>query len=226
MGCTFEDRSYHGQPAYGPALLHSLAEARDMRFANCRFVGSSAYLLAAVPAAPDTASRFQLRGCTLVLDQATPPLGAAEMLAGVVFSGSTQVLSGPQRTDTTRAEWVLGTAGAPASVEVRPGGRLRLLAPHCRYQLPGGLVLGPGAEVEAGAGTELLLPASAGPPPELYVGPGACLLLRRGSTLVLAPGTRLVVAGEVVMETGANFQPGTPRQVQLVGGGRVRVAQP
>ena len=228
VGCTFEDRPYNGQPAYGPALLHSLGEARGMRFTNCRFVGTSAYLLAAVPAASDTASRFQLHGCTLVLNQAAPPLGAAEMLAGVVFSGTTQVLSGPARADTTRAEWVLGAAGVPAAVEVQPGARLQLLAPHCRYQLPSGLVLGPSAEVELGEGATLVLPA---PPPagsgaELSVGPGAQLRLRRGSTLALAPGTRLVVAGEVMVEAGATFQPSTPAQVQLVGRGRVRVAQP
>ncbi|MEJ7666090.1 MAG: hypothetical protein WKG07_44525 [Hymenobacter sp.] len=34
-----------------------------MSFTNCRFVAHRAYLLRAVPAAPDSASAFRVRGC-------------------------------------------------------------------------------------------------------------------------------------------------------------------
>ena len=216
VGCTFEDRPYHGQPAYGTHLLDSKQEASGISFTSCRFVGTRGALLLAVPAAPDSASRFRLRGCTLVLDQAAPPLGVGNVLAGVVFNGDNLVQSGPLRADTTTTDFVLGAAGVPGSVAVAPGGHLRLLAPRCRYHLPAGLVLAQASLVEIGADVTLLLPAQPGEVPELVVAAGARLVVRRGGTLVLGPGTRLVLAGELVVEPGGRFAPDAQAQVQRV----------
>ena len=96
VGCTFEDLPYHDQPAYGIFLLDSDREARRMSFTNCRFVAHHAALLRAVPAAPDSASAFRVRGCTFVLAYADePPLGTASVLADVVFSGDNLFTSSP-----------------------------------------------------------------------------------------------------------------------------------
>jgi hypothetical protein len=226
VGCTFEDRPYHGQPAYGVHLLDSQREARGMSFENCRFVGTQANLLLAVPAAPDSASRFRLHNCTLVLNQAAAPLGPGNVLASAVLSGRCAVLSGPARTDSAVVEFSLGVAGVPASAVVQAGGRLQLLAPRCRYRLPGGLQLRDNALLEIGTAAQVELPAPAVGPvaPELRVAPDARLVVRAGGALAVLAGTRLVLAGQLVVEDGAYFYLDPGATLITLGQGRVQLA--
>ena len=226
VGCTFEDRPYHGQPAYGQHLVYSNQEARALSFTNCRFVGTRNYLLLAVPTAPDSVSRFQLRDCTFELDNAEPPLGAANVLSGVVFSGRTVFQNGPHRADSVRTEFVLGSLAAPGSVVVPASSSLRLTAPGSRYELQNGLLIGSvagAARVEIGSGNELVVREQPGRTPELYIGPASCLVVKRGGRLVLQPHTRVTVAGELVVEEGAYFSPDPAAQVLTAGKGRLRL---
>ena len=221
VGCTFEDRPYRGQPAYGLFLVHSDQEARGLSFTNCRFVAHRAYLLYAVPAAPDSASAFRVRGCTFVLDYAAgPPLGAASVLAGAVLAGHNAVVSGPLRTDTTRQVLRLGAPGAPAPVVA---GRLRLRAAGLRCELPGGLTVGAAGSVVVDADNKLTMNKLMGQPPTLRVGQGARLLIRRGGALALAPRAKVVLAGQLVVESGAYLYQDPLAEVQTQGGGRLRV---
>ncbi|HET9503520.1 MAG TPA: right-handed parallel beta-helix repeat-containing protein [Hymenobacter sp.] len=226
VGCIFEDRPYRGEPAYGQHLVYSNQEARAMSFTNCRFVGTRNYLLLAVPAAPDSASRFRLHDCAFEMDNAELPLGGTDQLTGVVFSGNTVFTNGPHRTDSLAREIVLGRAGVPGSAEVAARGSLQLRAPGCRYRLPAGLRLGQASSVIVGASSALVLSEQTGQQPALYIGPKARLTVRQGGALELPPGTRLTVAGELVLEAGARVDPAALARVQTVGRGRLRVAAP
>ncbi|QKG58644.1 right-handed parallel beta-helix repeat-containing protein [Hymenobacter sp. BRD128] len=224
VGCTFEDRPYRGQPAYGQFLLFSLQEARAMSFTNCRFVGTRHNLLLAVPAAPDSASRFQLRNCTFELSRADPPLGAPDLLAGAVLAGEITFTNNAPRAEAPPRTITLGTAGLATSVVLQAGSRLRLGAGGSRYVLPAGLQSRPGASIVVEAANELVLAAQAGQTPTLYIGPGSRIVVRKGGLLELQPHTRLVLAGELVVEEGARFYQDPLAQTQLVGRGRLRVA--
>jgi hypothetical protein len=223
VGCTFEDRAYHGQPAYGQHLVYSNQEARAMRFTNCRFVGTHNYLLLAQPAAADTASRFRLRGCTFELDNAELPLGSADQLAGVVFSGNTVFVNGPHRAGSQPREIVLGNAELPNSAVIQAGSQLQLLAPDCRYFLPFGLAIGRSGSVLIGAGSKLILSEQAGKTPELYIGPAARLVVKKGGALEVQPHTKVTVAGELVVEEGATFTRDAQAEVRQIGNGRLQV---
>ncbi|RYY18503.1 MAG: hypothetical protein EOO36_08000 [Cytophagaceae bacterium] len=223
VGCTFEDRAYHGQPAYGQHLLYSNAEARAMRFTNCRFVGTRNGLVSAKPAAPDSASRFQFRDCAFEFDTAEPPLGAADQLTGVVFGGSTIFTNGPHRIGSQPREIVLGSAETPNSAVVQAGSQLQLLAPDCRYLLPAGLVVGRSGSVVIGAGSTLVVSEQAGKVPELYVGPTARLVVRKGGTLEMQPHTKVTLAGELVVEEGAHFVRDAQAEVRQIGKGRLQL---
>ncbi|MGI4733585.1 MAG: right-handed parallel beta-helix repeat-containing protein [Janthinobacterium lividum] len=228
VGCTFEDRSYHGQPAYGQFLVYSNHEARALSFANCRFVGTRNYLLHASPAAPDTASRFQLRGCTFELDYTEPPLGGSNQLLGAVFSGSTSFDNGPHRTAPSRTDFVLGTPEAAASAVVAAGGRLQLLAAGCRYLLPGGLRIGQPAKggrasVVVGADNVLVLSEQLTKNPELYIGPNSRLVIKKGGALEVQPHTRVTIAGQLLVEDGAHFYQDPLAEVRTIGKGTLRV---
>ena len=224
VGCTFEDRPYHGQPAYGQHLVYSEAEARRMSFTNCRFVGTRNGLLYAVAAAPDTASAFRLRGCTLVLDQAEPPLGATNRLTPVAFSGTTTVVSGPGRATPAPTDFVFGAAETPGSAVVQPRGQLQLLAPGCRYQLPAGLVVGRAGRVLVGSGSTLVVAEQAGQVPELYIGPAARLVVKKGGTLEIQPRTKVTIAGQLVVEDGASFYQDPLAEVKTTGQGRLQLS--
>nr|WP_262903473.1 right-handed parallel beta-helix repeat-containing protein [Hymenobacter psoromatis] len=166
VGCTFEDRPYRGQPAYGIFLVDSDHEARRMSFTNCRFVAHHTGLLRAVPAAPDSASAFRVRGCAFVLAYADePPLGAASVLAGVVFSGDNSLTSSqppgaePRADATLSAEAELtntltlsGKTRVGATLRIGPGTSLRVPAGAALELLPGAKVILTGPLlVEAGA---------------------------------------------------------------------------
>jgi hypothetical protein len=224
VSCTFEARPYRGEPAYGQHLVYSNQEARAMRFTNCRFLGTRNYLLLAVPAAADTASRFRLQGCTFELDNTEPPLGSADQLAGVVFSGNTAFANGPHRAATAPREIVLGRAGVPRSAVVDTQGSLQLLAPNCRYLLPAGLLLGRDGRVVVGAGSTLVLSEQSGRAPESYIGPGARLVVKKGGVLEIRPHTRVTIAGQLVVEEGAVFSQDPSAEVQVTGRGRLQIS--
>lgn len=227
VGCTFEDRPYRGQPAYGQYLVYSNQEARAMSFTNCRFVATRNYLLLAVPAAPDTASRFRLAGCTFEIDNATPPLGASNSLGNAVFGGQTVFQNGPHRADSVRTEFLLGSPESPRSVVMPAGSSLRLTAPGSRYLLQNGLLIGPtagqgAASVEVGPDNTLVLRGQPGRTPELYIGPAARLVVRRGGRLEIQPHTKVTIAGQLVVEEGAYFDQSAQAEVQTTGHGRLR----
>jgi hypothetical protein len=229
VGCTFEDRPYHGQPAYGQFLMYSNQEARAMRFTNCRFVGTHNYLLLAVPAALDTASRFQLRSCTFEIDNAEPPLGAANTLSNAVFSGQNAFQNGPHRVDSLRTDFLLGSPAAPGSAVVQAGSSLRLTAPGSRYLLQNGLLIGSATSqdatsVEVGSGNALVLREQPGHTPELYIGPAARLLVRRGGRLEIQPHTKVTIAGQLVVEEGAYFTQSESTTVQTEGRGQKQIS--
>jgi hypothetical protein len=231
VGCTFEDRPYHGQPAYGQHLVYSNQEARAMSFTNCRFVGTRNYLLLAVPAALDSASRFQLQGCTFELDNAEPPLGGSNTLGSAIFRGQNTFQNGPHRADSVRTDFLLGSLAVPGSVVVQAGSSLRLTAAGSRYLLQNGLVIGPAtskgaASVEVGSGNALVLREQPGHTPELYIGPAARLVVKKGSTLEIQSHTKVTIAGQLVVEEGGYFIQSPQADVQAVGHGRVKLIPP
>ncbi|TVT41788.1 hypothetical protein FNT36_10220 [Hymenobacter setariae] len=230
VGCTFEDRPYHGQPAYGQHLVYSNKEARAMSFTNCRFVGTRNGLLYAATAAADSASAFRLQNCTFVLNQAEPPLGVDNLLTNVVFSGVTTVEGGPQRATPAPASFGLGTAEAEKSIVVRSGGQLRLLAPGCRYLVQNGLTIGqPGARgaarVLVGPDNILALKQVPGKEPELYIGPQAQLVIKKGGALELPPHTQVTIAGQLLIEDGAYFFQDPQAKVITTGRGKLHLVQ-
>jgi len=224
VGCTFEDRPYRGEPAYGQHLLYSNQEARAMSFTKCRFVGTRNYLLLAVPAASDSVSRFQIRGCTFELSNAEPPLGGADQLAGVVFSGTTVFASGPHQAGSQPREIVLGNDNTPYSAVVQASSQLQLLAPGCRYLLPAGLVAGQASSVVVGVGSTLVLSKQTGNMPELYIGPGARLVVQKGGALEVQPYTKVTIAGQLVIEDGAVFFQDPTAEVHTTGRGRLHLS--
>ena len=154
VGCTFEDLPYRGRPAYGLFLVDSDREARGMSFTNCRFVAHYAYLLRAVPAVADSASAFQVRGCTFVLAYAAePPLGAASVLAGAAFSGDNVFARNPPPGGEPGADAILQTETEPItaltlSEKSRVAGQLSIGSDICLLVPTGGaLVLLPRASV-------------------------------------------------------------------------------
>ena len=224
VGCTFEDRPYRGRAAYGIFLLQSDKEARAMSFTKCRFVGTRNALLLARPAAPDSASRFQLRNCTFEFDNAEPPLGSLDQIAGAVFGGKTIFMNGPHRADLPLREVVLGVAGLPASAVLSAGSSLQLRAAGCRYLLPAGLRSDRSASLVVGPANVVILQEQAGQTPTLYVGPASRVVVQRGGSLQMKPHTKLLIAGQLVVERGAYFYQDSLAQVQLVGRGRLRLA--
>jgi hypothetical protein len=227
VGCTFEDRAYRGQPAYGQFLVYSNQEARGMSFTNCRFVATRNGLLFARPAAPDTASRFRLRGCTLVLDQVEPPL-TTSAIWGAVFSGATVVESGPHRVTPVRQDFVLGDSTAAPGLAIEAGS-LQLLAPGGHYRLASSLDLGrpPGrgaASLVVGADNVLVVSAKNEKITELYIGPIARLVVKKGGTLEIRPHAKVTIAGQLVVEEGAHLVQDPQADVRTVGQGRLQMS--
>jgi hypothetical protein len=231
VGCTFEDRPYRGQAAYGPFLVYSDQEARRMSFTNCHFIGHGSYWLLARPAAPDTASAFRLRGCTFsYVGGDNPPLGAGDQLLGAVFSGDNALESSGLAGDSLRIRMQLGDSVGRAPTVVQGPGSLRLAVANADYVVPSGLAIGRGAgaargaRVEVVAGSLLLTNKVVDWTPELYIGPTSQLVIKKGAALAIGPHTRLTIAGQLVVEDGAYFyaDPATP--VVMVGRGQLRLA--
>ena len=231
VGCTFEDRAYHGQTAYGQSLLQSDGTARHMSFTSCRFVGTRGYLTWAIVAKADTASYFHLRGCTFLYDYTQPTQGAYNNLQGAVFTGANVFRDGPHRTSKHHTNTTLGNGGAPQSTVVRAPGSLQLLATDCAYIVVAGLDIGrspartrDSASVVVGANNALIINDLGYAVAELYIGPTSRLVIKKGGSLEVAPHTKVVIAGQLVVEEGGYFfvDPATP--VTTVGRGRLRLA--
>ena len=231
VGCTFEDRPYRGQVAYGRYTLHSDQEARRMSFTNCQFVGTRSYLIRAIPAATDTASGFHLRGCTFLYDYAEAPLGAADRILGAVFSGNTVFRNGPHRTSPHRSDFVLGNAATVGSTVLRAPGSLQFLAPNAYYLVQGGLEIGrqparlrDSARVVIGADNTLVINELPGVVPELYIGPTARVVVKKGGSLEILRHTKVTIAGQLTVEDGAYFYRDPLAEVVVTGQGKLRVA--
>lgn len=231
VGCTFEDRPYHGQTAYGLYTLHSDKEARRMRFTNCRFIGTHSYLIQAIPTATDTASLFQLRNCTFLYDYTAPTLGAADKILGAVFSGNTVFQNGPHRSSAHRSDFLLGNAARAGTCVLQAPGSLQFLAPNTCIMLQNGLDIARlsassrgAASVEVGIDNALVLNEMAGKVPELYIGPAARLVIRKGGALEILRHTKVTIAGELVVEEGAYFFRDPLAAVVTTGRGQLRVS--
>ncbi|RZK24009.1 MAG: hypothetical protein EOO56_03085 [Hymenobacter sp.] len=237
VGCTFEDRPYHGQTAYGTFMLHSDGAARYMSFTDCRFVGTRTYLMWAIVGAPpkggspDTASFFHLRRCTFIYDYAQPTQGSYDNLQGAVFTGLNVWRDGPHRSSLHRTNITLGNGGAAQSTVVRAPGGLQLLATNCAYTVVAGLDIGrspartrDSASVVIGPGNSLTLPDFGWRITELYVGPTSRLVVKKGAALEVGLHSKVTIAGQLVVEDGAYFFADASSPVVTVGRGRLRLA--
>jgi hypothetical protein len=228
-GCIFEDRPYLGRAAYGPALLYSDSSARRMSFTRCQFIGTQAALLHAIPATNDTASLFHFRSCTFLLDYSQPRQESAGKLLGAVFSGSNAFRAGPHRTSPSRADFTLGSSSTPGTTVLRAPGRLQLQAAGSYYRVQGGLAIGqPGGSgrtsLEIGADNAVAIAGSPGEKPELYIGPNARLVVKKGGALELLPNTKVTIAGQLVVEAGAYLFRDARTEVTTTGRGQLQVS--
>ena len=201
-----------------------------MRFTNCQFVGTRSYLIRAIPAAPDTASAFHLRGCTFLYDYAEPPLGAANKILGAVFSGNTVFRDGPRRTSAHRSDFVLGNTAAMGSTVLHAPGSLQFLASNVYCRVQGGLEIGrqpahprDSARVVIGPDNALVLNELLGAVPELYIGPTARVVVKKGGSLEIRRHTKVTIAGQLTVEDGAYFYRDPLAEVITTGQGRLRV---
>jgi hypothetical protein len=231
VGCTFEDRPYHGQRAYGPFLFHSDSYARSLSLVNCRFIGAHNYLIHAIPAQLDSASLFHLRGCTFTYDYVEAPQGSFDKILGVVFSGATVFRDGPHRASPHRNDLMLGNAAAPFSTILRAPGSLQFLTTNGYYLVQGGLDIGrrparlrDSAQVVVGPDNALVVNEMPNNVPELYIGPTSRLLVKSKGALEILRRVKVVIAGQLIVEDGAYFFLDPQAQVTLVGKGRLRVA--
>ncbi|WP_210516755.1 right-handed parallel beta-helix repeat-containing protein [Hymenobacter terricola] len=231
VGCTFEDRPYHGQPAFGPFTLHSDSYARRMSFTDCRFIGTHNYLIHAIPAATDTASLFHLRNCTFLYDYVQPPQGSYDKILGAVFSGSNVFRDGPHRTSRHRSDFMLGNNGAVGTVVLHAPGSLQFLAPNTYNLVPGGLDIGrqpahprDSASVVVGAGNALVINELAGKISELYIGPTSRLIVKKGGSLEILRHTKVTIAGQLIVEDGAYFFRDPLAKISTTGRGRLRTS--
>ncbi|WP_166648079.1 right-handed parallel beta-helix repeat-containing protein [Hymenobacter sp. UV11] len=237
VSCTFEDKPYHGQTAYGTFAFHSDGAARYMSFTDCRFVGTYNYLIWAIVSKydgggnPDTASFFHLRRCTFLYDYAQPTQGSYDNLQGTVFTGPNVFRDGPHRTSLHHTNVTLGNGGASGSTVVRAPGSLQLLASNCAYTVVAGLDIGrapahsrDSASVILGPGNSMVINDLGWTVTELYIGPTSKLVLKKGASLEVAAHTKVTIAGQLIVEDGAYFYTDPSAPVTTVGKGRVRLA--
>jgi hypothetical protein len=231
VGCTFEDRPYRGQAAYGLFLVHSNKEARRMSFTNCHFIGHHSYWLLARPAAPDTASAFRLRGCTFNYDYGNnPPLGNSNQLLSAVFGGNNLLESNALLAGSPRLHMLLGDSVGGSPVVVQAPGSLRLAASG-EYVVQSGLAIGRlegrasgAAHVEVATGNVLVMKGQAGRVPELYIGPTSRLVVKKGGALVLSAHTNVLIEGMLAVEEGAYFYQDPQVEVSTGARGQLRIA--
>jgi hypothetical protein len=237
VSCTFEDRPYHGQTAYGIFMLHSDGAARYMSFTDCRFVGTRSYLLWAIVAKPfdserpDTASFFHLRRCTFLYDYAQPTQGSYNNLQGAVFAGPTVFRDGPHRTSLHRTNVLFGNGAAAQSTVVRAPGSLQLLATNCVHNVLTGLDIGrqpaharDSASVVVGAHNALVMNEPIWQPSELYIGPTSRLVIKKGGSLQLLPRSKVTLEGQLIVEAGGYLYVDPQATIVPVGRGKLRVS--
>ncbi|MCI1189448.1 right-handed parallel beta-helix repeat-containing protein [Hymenobacter sp. DH14] len=231
VNCTFEDRPYHGQSAYGPFTMHSDSHATRMSFTDCRFIGTHGYLIQAVPAAIDTASLFHFRNCAFLYDYAQPPRNSYDKILGGVFSGNTVFQNGPRRTSPHRTDFMLGNSSTPGTTVLRVPGSLQFLAPNSYYLVIGGLDIGrqpararDSAKVIIASSNALVINEMPGKVPELYIGPTSRLVVKKGGALEILRHTKVTIAGQLVVEDGAYFFRDPLAEVVTTGKGRLRVS--
>ena len=230
VGCTFEDRPYRGQTAYGSFTLHSDSHASRMNFTECRFVGTHNYLIHAIPAALDSASLFHFRSCSFLYDYVQPPQGSYDKILGAVFSGTTAFQDGPHRASSHRTDFVLGNSAATGTVVLRAPGSLQFIARNSYYLVPGGLEIGrspirthDAAEVVVGEENALVINESPGKVPELYIGPTSRLTVKKGGSLEILRRTKVTIAGQLIVEDGAYFFCDPLTKISTTGKGQLRV---
>ncbi len=231
VGCTFEDRSYHGQPAYGPFTMHSDSHATRMSFTDCRFIGTHGYLIHVIPAATDTASLSHFRSCAFIYDYTQPPQGSYDKILGGVFSGNTVFRDGPRRTSPHRTDFMLGSSSASGTTVLRAPGSLQFLAPNSYYLVVGGLDIGrqpartrDSAKVVVANNNALVINEMPGKVAELYIGPTSRLVVKKGGALEILRHTKVTIAGQLVVEEGAYFFRDPLAEVTTTGRGRLRVS--
>jgi hypothetical protein len=237
VSCTFEDKAYHGQSAYGLFMLHSDGAARYMSFTDCRFVGTHNYLLWAIVAkpfgseVPDTASFFHLRRCTFLYDYTQPTQGSYNNLQGAMFAGPTVFRDGPHRTSQHRTNVLFGNGAAAQSTVVRAPGSLQLLATNCVHNVLTGLDIGrqpaharDSASVVVGANNVLVMNEPIWQPSELYIGPTSRLVIKKGGSLQLLPRSKVTLEGQLIVEDGAYLYVDPQAAITPVGRGKLRVS--
>jgi hypothetical protein len=237
VGCTFEDRAYHGQTAYGQFLLHSDGAARYMSFTDCRFVGTRGYLLWAIVSKPpgdgrpDSASFFHLRRCTFTYDYAQPTQGAYDNLQGAVFMGATVLRDGPHRTSKHRTDMTLGNGAAAQSTVLRAPGSLQLLATNSVYNVLTGLDIGrrpararDSASLVIGPRSVLVMKEPIWQPSELYIGPTSRLVVKKGGSLQLLANSKVTLEGQLIVEDGAYLFVDPKATIVPTGRGKLRVS--
>ncbi|GAB3870772.1 hypothetical protein GCM10028824_19800 [Hymenobacter segetis] len=231
VGCTFEDRPYHGQPAYGPFTMHSDSHATRMSFTNCRFIGTHGYLIHAIPAATDTASLFHFRGCSFLYDYAQAPSGSYDKILGGVFSGNTVFQNGPHRTSPHRTDFVLGSTSLPGTTVLRAPGSLQFQAPNSYYLVGSGLDIGrqpararDSARVVVANDNNLVITETPGQMPALYIGPTSRLVVKKGGGLEILRRAKVTIAGQLVIEEGAYFFRDPLAEITTTGKGRLCVS--
>jgi hypothetical protein len=237
VGCTFEDKPYHGQAAYGTYMLHSDGASRYMSFTDCRFIGTNNYLMWAIigkpegGGTPDTASFFHLRRCTFLYDYTHPTQGSYDNLQAAVFTGTNAFRNGPHRTSNHYTSMTLGNGAAAGSTVVRAPGSLQLLATNCTYNVVAGLDIGrnpararDSASVIIGANSALVIKDLGWTVAELYIGPTSRLVLKKGASLEVASHTKVTIAGQLIVEDGAYFYVDPASPITTVGRGQLRLA--
>ena len=237
MSCTFEDKPYHGQAAYGTYLLHSDGAARYMGFTDCRFIGTNNYLMWTIVSkpegggTPDTASFFHLRRCTFLYDYTHPAQGSYNNLQAAVFTGANAFRNGPHRISNHYTSMTLGNGAVAGSTVVRAPGSLQLLATNCTYNVVAGLDIGrnpahvrDSATVIVGASNALVINDLGWTVTELYIGPTSRLVLKKGASLEVASHTKVTIAGQLIVEDGAYFYVDPASPITRVGRGQLRLA--
>jgi hypothetical protein len=237
IGCTFEDKPYHGQTAYGIFTLNSDGAARYMSFTDCHFIGTHNYLLWAIVGKPynseqpDTGSFFHLRRCTFLYDYTQPTQGTYNNLQGAVFTGVNVFRDGPHRTSLHHTNVTFGNGAAAQSTIVRAPGNVQLLATNCIHNVLTGLDIGrsprrsrDSASVVVGATNVLIMSEPVWQPSELYIGPTSRLVIKKGGSLVLSPHSKVTLEGQLVIEDGAYFFLDPQAEIKTIGKGKLRIS--
>jgi hypothetical protein len=230
VGCTFEDRPYHGKPAFGSFTMHSDAYARRMSFTDCRFIGTHNYLIHAIPQLKDTASTFHFRNCSFALDYTQEPQGSYDKIMGSVFSGANVFIDGPHRTSNHQSAFLLGDGNAQVSTVLHAPGSMQFAARNMYSLLAGDFDIGrdprrtrDSAIVTINANNAVVLNTAPGRQAELYIGPTSRFVVKKGGSLELLRYTKVTIAGQLVVENGAYFFHDPLAKVTVVGHGKLRV---